>query len=95
MVWGPERDPSRAIREQPAWDEHAAFMDALVDDGFVVLGGPLDDGRDVLLIVEAPDEAAIRDRLAADPWATMGLLRIGSIRSWSIWLDGRARASQR
>ncbi|MGH8868510.1 MAG: hypothetical protein ACRDYU_11000 [Actinomycetes bacterium] len=39
--------------------------------------------------VEASDEHAVEGRLAADPWATMGLLRIGSIEPWTIWLDGR------
>src|SRR5438876_5178413 len=43
-------DWSKGLREQELWDEHAAFMDALVEDGFVVLGGPLDE-KDVLLIV--------------------------------------------
>jgi hypothetical protein len=33
------------MREQDAWDEHAAFMEALVDDGFVVLGGPIGEGN--------------------------------------------------
>ena len=34
-------DASRPIRQQPRWDGHAAFMDALVDSGVIVLGGPL------------------------------------------------------
>src|SRR5450759_29684 len=38
-------DDSRPMHEQENWDEHASFMNALVDDGFVVLGGPLGDGR--------------------------------------------------
>ena len=45
-------------------DEHAAFMDGLVDDGFVVLGGPVGDGEQTLHVVEAADENDIRARLA-------------------------------
>jgi hypothetical protein len=41
---GPAWDHSRERREQAGWDEHAAFMDALADEGFVVLGGPIGDG---------------------------------------------------
>ena len=41
LIHGPGWDPSRQIRNQDAWDEHAAFMDRLVDDGFVILGGPV------------------------------------------------------
>jgi hypothetical protein len=36
---GPEWDASRPLEEQSGWDDHAAFMDALADDGFLVLGG--------------------------------------------------------
>ena len=71
MVHGPGWDPTRGIREQDAWDAHAAFMDGLVADGFVVLGGPVGDRQRVLLAIEAAGEPAIRARLAADPWAAM------------------------
>ncbi|HEX3389573.1 MAG TPA: hypothetical protein VHT94_11100 [Streptosporangiaceae bacterium] len=86
---GPGWDASRGIREQQAWDEHASFMDGLVDDGFVILGGPLDDGQRTLLMVEARDEQEVVARMGEDPWALLGLLRIGALDRWSIWLDGR------
>ena len=86
---GPNWDAKRGIRQQDAWDEHASFMDGLVDEGLVVLGGPLAGGERALLLIEASDESEIRSRLSADPWADMGLLQIGSIEPWSIWLDGR------
>ena len=86
---GPGFDHGRDRREQEGWDEHAAFMDALVDDGFVVLGGPLGDGETVLLVVEALDEAEIRSRLAEDPWEPLKILTVERITPWTIWLDGR------
>ena len=89
MSHGPGWDAARGIREQQAWDEHASFMDALVDDGFVILGGPLDDGQHVLLMVEAGDEGKVAARMGQDPWALLGLLRIGALERWSIWLDSR------
>jgi hypothetical protein len=54
-------------------------MDGLVDDGFIILGGPLGDGERTLHVVEATDEREIRARLSEDPWASMGLLQIGAI----------------
>ena len=66
-------------------------MDALVDDGFVVLGGPVGDvdtGR-ALLVVHAESEEAIRERLAGDPWPEE-LLTIESIEPWSVWLRSHA-----
>ena len=80
-------DWSRPMREQEAWREHAAFMIALVDDGFVLLGGPLEDDRDVLLIVTAGSEAAVRDRLAKDPWQRSGMLSTTAIEGWTILLS--------
>jgi uncharacterized protein YciI len=82
-------DTTRSIRQQEAWDQHAAFMDGLVDDGFIIAGGPLGDGSQTLHLIQALSEDQIRTRLAEDPWATMGLLQIGSIQPWALWLDGR------
>jgi hypothetical protein len=42
-------------------------MDALADEGIVILGGPLGDGEEkFLLIVAADSEQAIEARLAGD-----------------------------
>ena len=81
-------DWSRDMREQEGWDEHARFMDDLVDTGFILLGGPLEGGRDTLHIVESDSEDAIRRRLAEDPWAQNGMLRPIAIERWTILLDG-------
>jgi uncharacterized protein YciI len=94
-VHGSGWDPRRLLREQDAWDEHAAFMDGLADDGFVVLGGPLgpggreNGGHGVLLVVEAADEQEVRARLGADPWAARDTLAIASVDPWAILIDAR------
>jgi uncharacterized protein YciI len=87
LVRGPAWDDSRRRRAQAGWDEHAAFMDALAEEGFVLLGGPVGegDGDYVLLVVEASGEALIRARLADDPWAG-SILTIASVKPWSVWL---------
>lgn len=82
-------DWSRDLREQDGFDEHARFMDALVEDGFIVLGGPLADGRDVLHAVSAASEEHVRERLADDNWAQNGMLTVKSIEPWTVLLDGR------
>jgi uncharacterized protein YciI len=89
LVHGPGWDSSHQIRAQQDWAEHAAFMDGLVADGFIILGGPVGDGEQTLHVVVAADENEIRARLAADPWAVAGLLRIGTIEPWALWLDSR------
>lgn len=85
---GPRWDPSRPMEEQSDWPAHADFMDGLVDDGFVVLGGPLADEVRVAHVVEAESEEEIRATLARDPWSETHL-RVDSIDPWTIRLDGR------
>ena len=84
---GPAWDDARPRREQDGWYAHAAFMDELLEDGFVYLGGPTGDidSGDPLLVVKAADEAAVRACLAADPWADT-VLTIRSIEPWTVWL---------
>lgn len=85
---GPRWDPSRPAEEQEDWEAHASFMDGLVEDGFVVLGGPLADEHRVVLAVEAGSEDEIRTTLARDPWFGTHL-RIEAIDAWTIRLDSR------
>jgi uncharacterized protein YciI len=86
-------DYSRDLREQDGFDEHARFMDSLVNEGFIVFGGPVTGERETLHAVSAPSEQAIRERLAEDNWAQNGMLTIKSIEEWTILLDGRVTAS--
>lgn len=89
---GPAWNAAAPLREQALWTEHATFMNALAAEGFVVLGGPLGAGDEVLLIVEASGEDVLRARLAGDPWSAAGLLKIVSVEPWTILLDGRSAA---
>ncbi len=92
LVHASNWDRNRPIRGQARWTEHAAFMDGLVDDGFIVVGGPLGDGEQSLHLVDALDEQVVRDRFRTDPWAQMSLLEVGSVAEWSLWLDSRSAA---
>jgi uncharacterized protein YciI len=88
---GPQWDASRPLEEQAGWDEHASFMDGLVDEGFLVLGGPLADEHRVAHAVEAESEDAVRTTFARDPWSETHL-QVDAIEPWTIRLDGRAGA---
>jgi uncharacterized protein YciI len=89
VAHGPAWDAQRDRRGQDGWDEHAAFMDLLTADGFVILGGPLGDGTDVLLLVEGANADTVRARFADDPWLPAGVISIGTVTPWLLWLDGR------
>jgi uncharacterized protein YciI len=84
---GPSWDDERPLRDQDGWNTHAAFMDALVDDGTVLLGGTLGDPIDgALVIADEGGADALRDRLVADPWVEMGLLTLASVEPWTVLL---------
>jgi uncharacterized protein YciI len=85
---GPEWQASLPLEQQSGWIEHAAFMEGLVDEGFIVLGGPLSDEQRVVLAIEADSADTVRATLARDPWHETHL-RIDSIDPWTIRLDAR------
>jgi uncharacterized protein YciI len=85
---GPHWDPSLPLEEQSDWPAHAAFMDGLVDAGFIVLGGPLADEHRVVHVVEAESEEHVRMAFRRDPWSETHL-QIDAIEPWTIRLDGR------
>ena len=87
---GPSYDVDRPLEEQSGWAEHATYMDGLVNDGFLILGGPLSDEAHVVYVVEAGSEDEVRAMLARDPWSGSHLV-IDSVDGWTIRLDGRVR----
>ena len=86
---GPNRDFSKDTRQQPFWDEHAAFIDQLVDDGFILMGGPLVDEGGSLLIINAEDESEVKETLKNDSWMQHGILKLESVKRWQIFVDVR------
>jgi uncharacterized protein YciI len=94
---GPGWVTGKVVLDQPGAADHAAFMNTLAAEGFVVLGGPLGEGENeqlrVLLLVDAGGEAEVHARLAADPWVSSGQLRIVSVEPWKL-LVGEERLSR-
>ena len=82
---GPRWDHRRGMREQDAWAEHAAFMESLADEGFIVLGGPVGEDR-VMHVIVAGSEDEVFERLVADPWEPLELLRNVSVERWHVLL---------
>ena len=79
------------ITEQPGTGDHAAFMNTLAEQGFVLFAGPLAGSElrrlRAMVIVDAEGEAEIHRRLAEDPWTRSEQLQITSIEPWNIWLQ--------
>lgn len=77
---------SRSLEEQEDWEAHRCFMNALEEEGFVMLGGPLEGTDEVLLILRATIPEEIVDRLSADPWHRRDLLRVSRVTPWELRL---------
>jgi uncharacterized protein YciI len=90
---GPAWEPTKPRRGQAGWDAHASFMDTLTAQGVVLLGGPLDEHR-ALLVMRHGDEGGLRAQLASDPWVD-SVLKIDSIERWRLWLRRPAPADAR
>jgi hypothetical protein len=86
---GPEFDRSKPLDEQSLFAEHAAYMDSLVEDGHIVLGGLLPDWR-TAHAMEAESEEEVRELWARDPWIESHLI-LERVEPWDIRLDGRER----
>lgn len=86
LLRGGPYDFSRGMREQAGWQEHATFMNGLVDAGFLLLGGPLEGGRETLHICAASTQDAVRRRFGEDPWAPSGTIVVKSVERWTIVL---------
>lgn len=93
---GPSWTDGKGAFEQPELNDHAAFMNELADEGFVLFAGPLagtEQGRiRVLLIADAADAATIDGRLADDPWEQAQRVVTTSIEPWNL-LVGTERLS--
>jgi uncharacterized protein YciI len=91
---GPGWTDGKGAFDQPAVNDHAGFMNALSDEGFVLFAGPLAgtecDRIRALLIADAYSEADIHRRLADDPWTLAERLVITSIEPWNLMV-GAAR----
>jgi uncharacterized protein YciI len=87
---GPAWTEGKGAFDQPGVNDHAAFMNALADEGIVLFAGPLAGSeRDrirALLIVNTSSEADILDCLAADPWAQAQRLVTTSVEPWNLFV---------
>ena len=90
---GPNWAAGKGSREQPYWTEHADFMDALFNNGTVIMGGPYADYSNILVIVEAADENAVRDLFRRDPFIEQGILHLANVHEWLIFLDPRKKGA--
>jgi uncharacterized protein YciI len=83
---GPGWSMGVPLRSQALWPEHAEFMNGLGSERFVVLGGVVGTANHALLVIDAPDETAVRARLEQDPWSRSRTLVVETIEPWNVLL---------
>jgi uncharacterized protein len=78
---------SGAPDEQPGWDEHAAFIDDLVERKIFVMGGPFADDSGSFSILEDVGVDEARELVLQDPFVTNGVFELEDVRAWNVWVD--------
>jgi len=78
---------SGSVREQPDWDAHAEFVDALIERGTFVMGGPFSDNSGSMSLLEGIDAAEARRILEDDPFMKNGVFVLEEIREWNVFVD--------
>ena len=95
---GPGWTEGKGAFEQPAVADHAAFMNTLADEGFVLFAGPLagteHDHIRVLLIANANSDTDIHRRLADDPWEIARRVVTTSVEPWNLLVGADRLAVQ-
>jgi uncharacterized protein YciI len=72
---------------QPGWDEHAMFVDALVEQGTFVMGGPLTNYSGSLVILEGVTGDAARALMDKDPFVRNGVFIVEDVLEWTVYVD--------
>src|SRR5215218_7097904 len=73
--------------EQPDWDEHAAFVNDLIERGIFVMGGPFADYSGTQVVLEGVTEEEARQLLAPDPFLANGVFVLEEVRTWKVYVD--------
>ncbi len=74
------------LRETPermaARPAHRDRLTGLHERGVVSMAGPLADDSGAVIVFDLPDEEAVRQQLAADPYLTTPGVTLVSVREW-------------
>jgi uncharacterized protein len=78
---------SGGVREQPDWDAHAEFVDALIESGTFVMGGPFADNSGSMSLLDGVTADEARRIIAGDPFVANGVFVLDEVREWDVFVD--------
>lgn len=73
--------------DQPGWDAHAEWVDALIENGTFVMGGPLSDNSGSVSLLEGLAAAEAKELVLTDPFVANGVFELDSVRDWTVYVD--------
>ena len=79
--------------EQPGWDEHATFIDDLIDRGVFIMGGPWTNRLGSISIWEGVTAEEVLELTQDDPFVRNGVFVIEDCADWTVYVDTRVEAS--
>jgi uncharacterized protein YciI len=85
---GPAWDPAKPPMQQPGIQEHVAYMQKLMRDQILVIGGPFVEGpkfTSAFYILDAKTSADARLLAESDPAVTNGLMKINEVRTFLLF----------
>jgi uncharacterized protein YciI len=85
---------SGSILDQPGWQEHADFIDDLIERGVMVMGGPFADSSGSVSVLENVDEHQAHAAISSDPFLANGVFVVEDVRAWNIFVDELSDASR-
>lgn len=77
--------------EQHRWEEHAAFIDQLIERGIFVMGGPFADYSGSHTLLENVSEEEARELVLQDPFVENGVFELEDVRAWNVYVDQLSR----
>jgi uncharacterized protein YciI len=81
-TWG-----SGPPEDQPGWEAHGDFVDALIAAGTFVMGGPFSDYSGSVNLLEGVTAEEAEALLQDDPFVQNGVFVVDSIRDWTVYVD--------
>jgi len=73
--------------DQPGWEDHAAFIDELIERGIFVMGGPYSDFSGSHTLLENVGEDEARELVLQDPFVANGVFVLEDVRAWNVYVD--------
>jgi len=73
--------------DQLGWDAHAEWVDALIENGTFVMGGPLSDNSGSVSLLEGLTAAEAKELVVSDPFVANGVFELDSVRDWTVYVD--------